>query len=164
MESVSIVIFNDARSEVLLVKRRDIPVWVLPGGGIDSGESPESAARREAREETGCEVSLRRKVAEYLPVNRLTRFTHLFEGEILSGQPTATAECAELSFFPLSRLPKLLPPPFPGWIADAQALSPTLIRKKIEGVSYGVLLTSLFSHPLLVFRFLLTKLGIHLNT
>jgi len=28
--------------------------WVMPGGGLDSGESFEDAARRELLEETGC--------------------------------------------------------------------------------------------------------------
>lgn len=38
--------------------------FVFPGGGIDPGETPEQAAIREAREETGLEIVLDRLVAE----------------------------------------------------------------------------------------------------
>jgi 8-oxo-dGTP diphosphatase len=163
-ESVSIIIFNEAWSEVLLVKRRDIPVWVLPGGGVDPLESPEEAAVREAEEETGYRVTIQRKVAEYLPVNRLTHFTHLFQCRVSSGTPTMSSETSAVSFFPIDALPKRLPPPYPGWIRDAYANHPFLIRKKISGVSYWVLLKYLFLHPILVFRYLMAKIGIHLNS
>ena len=45
------IVFNNDKTEVLLIKRRDIPVWVLPGGGLDQGESPETGAVREVLEE-----------------------------------------------------------------------------------------------------------------
>jgi 8-oxo-dGTP pyrophosphatase MutT (NUDIX family) len=47
-------------SEVLLPRmsgRTRIPGrWTLPGGGIDHGEDPREALRREVREETGLEI------------------------------------------------------------------------------------------------------------
>ncbi len=42
-----VIIQNDGRG-ILLVKRKDIPLWDLPGGRIAEGETPESAAVREA--------------------------------------------------------------------------------------------------------------------
>ncbi|MEJ2514693.1 MAG: NUDIX hydrolase [Gammaproteobacteria bacterium] len=43
---------------VVLVERRNPPHgWALPGGFVDVGETVEVAAAREAREETGLEVS-----------------------------------------------------------------------------------------------------------
>lgn len=162
-QAVSCILFNPDRTAVLLVKRRDIPVWVLPGGGIDPGETPETAAIREIFEESGFHVVISRKVAEYLPVNRLTQLTHFFECVIVSGKATTSTESSDVRFFQLSALPKLLPPPYPGWIEDAVAAYPHVIRKKITGVSYPILIKYLVLHPILVCRFLLTKIGIHIN-
>lgn len=161
--SVSAIIFNEDRTEVLLVKRRDIPVWVLPGGGIDAGESPEEAALREASEETGFTLEIARQVAEYFPVNKLTKLTYFYECKIVSGEAQTSLETQAICFFPLNELPRLLPPPYPGWIRDAAADHPKVLRKKIAGVSYFVCLKLLIQHPLLVGRFFLTKFGIHIN-
>lgn len=156
------IAFNPERTEVLLIKRLDIPVWVLPGGGLDPGELPEKGAVREMEEETGFESVVVRKVAEYLPVNKMTQLSHLFECKITGGKAKTGAETKEVKFFPLSALPPL-PPPYEGWIRDAAANHGAVLRKKIEGVSYWVLLKLLLQHPLLVGRYLLTKLGIHIN-
>jgi 8-oxo-dGTP pyrophosphatase MutT (NUDIX family) len=57
-----ILIEND---KVALIERHraGLDYYVFPGGGVDEGESPEQAAVREAKEELGVDVSLRRKVA-----------------------------------------------------------------------------------------------------
>jgi 8-oxo-dGTP pyrophosphatase MutT (NUDIX family) len=53
-----IVVAFDMHERVLLVRHSYGPaVWSLPGGGIDSGEDPESAAAREIREELGCDLA-----------------------------------------------------------------------------------------------------------
>ena len=162
-ESVSCVIFNEAKDQVLLLKRRDIPVWVLPGGGIEPGESPEKAAQREAEEETGLKVEIARKVAYYTPLNRLTRPTHVYEAAPLSGVPHIGPETRDIAYFPLDALPKKLVPFYKLWIADAAARHPDIIKKKIHKTSYWKFLHYLLCHPLLVVQFLLTRLGIHFN-
>ena len=53
-------IIRDERDRVVLVRRAIEPgygKWVFPGGYVDRGEQLQAAALREAREETGLEVS-----------------------------------------------------------------------------------------------------------
>lgn len=156
------IIFSPDAKQVLLVKRRDLPVWVLPGGGLDPEETPEKGVKREVEEEIGALVDIVRPIAHYLPVNRLTQKAYFFECSITKGAPKATKESKEVAFFPLDRLPKNLPPPFTYWIADAQKKIPFFIQDTI-GVTYYTLLTTLLSHPLLVLRYFLTKIGIRWN-
>lgn len=54
-----------AEGRVLLIERRDLRVWSLPGGTIEPGESVAACAVREAREETGLDVELTRLVGVY---------------------------------------------------------------------------------------------------
>ncbi len=50
--NVGIVIFND-KGKLLLCKRKNIDSWQFPQGGIDEGESPIKASKRELFEEVG---------------------------------------------------------------------------------------------------------------
>lgn len=51
------VILRDDQDRLLLVRHSYGPkAWALPGGGIGFGEDPAEAARREMREELGCEL------------------------------------------------------------------------------------------------------------
>ena len=69
IESVAGTIFSLHRDAILLIKRRDVPVWVLPGGGVELNESPVDAIIREIVEETGFTVKVDRFVGLYTPVN-----------------------------------------------------------------------------------------------
>lgn len=159
--SVACIIILDDR--VLLIQRRDIPVWTLPGGGIDPGEAPEHAACREMEEETGLQVEIVRKVAEYTPINRLARFTHFFEVRQTGGSLSKGAETFDLKFYSRGRFPKTLPPFQKEWIEDALQRLPHVIRKKLTSVTYCELIKTFLKHPVIVTRFLLTRMGIHFN-
>lgn len=58
--SVKVLIFNDS-DELLVLQRSDKTShphgWDYAGGGVDKGESPDDAARREILEETGLSIN-----------------------------------------------------------------------------------------------------------
>lgn len=163
VESVTGVIFSPDRSCVLLIQRRDIPVWVLPGGGVDCNESSEQAIVREILEETGFTVKVTRLVGHYTPINRLARPMNLYECEILSGNPILSAETRGIDFFPLNSLPKRLPPFYKDWICDSEKLLPPL-HKKISRITYAAFFLNAFLHPILIIRFLLSRMDCPINT
>jgi ADP-ribose pyrophosphatase YjhB (NUDIX family) len=55
---VNTIVYEQGR--VLLIRRTDIPVWALPGGGVDASEGLVEAAVRETKEETGIAVEVER--------------------------------------------------------------------------------------------------------
>jgi ADP-ribose pyrophosphatase YjhB (NUDIX family) len=62
------------RGVVLIERRNPPPGWALPGGFVDYGETLESAAVREAREETSLEVELLGQLGAYSDPARDPRF------------------------------------------------------------------------------------------
>ena len=66
----------DGRIQVVLAHRRLPPLWALPKGTPDSGETIEETAIRETREETGLEVEIERPLSSirYFFVRGTTRF------------------------------------------------------------------------------------------
>lgn len=161
-KSVAGVIFSPEKDAVLLIKRRDVPVWVMPGGGIDPGEFSEAAIVREILEETGFTVKIDRLIADYIPQNLLAKRTHLFECSILKGEAEITSETRGIQFFSLNKLPPL-PPPYLEWIEDAKKNIPPF-QKKLTSVTYFSLIKNLILHPILVIRFLLSRIGISINS
>jgi 8-oxo-dGTP diphosphatase len=161
-KSVAGAIFSSDRSSILLIQRRDVPVWVLPGGGIDPKESAEDAIVREILEETGFTVKVDRLVGDYIPINRLAKRTYLYECEVTEGQARLSSETRDIRFFSLDKIP-LLPPPYLDWIQDAQFKGPP-IQKKLNSVNYLNLLKNFILHPVLVVRFLLARIGLTINS
>jgi 8-oxo-dGTP pyrophosphatase MutT (NUDIX family) len=53
----TMAVVENAEGNVLLLRQSYTAGWVLPGGGIDRGEPPEVAVRRELKEEIGLKSS-----------------------------------------------------------------------------------------------------------
>lgn len=156
------IILNETKTEVLLIKRRDVPVWVLPGGGIEPLEEAEIAAVREAFEETGLFVSVTRKTGEYTPINRLASLTHVFECQVLGGKLQTGDETKDTAFFPIQHLPESFFIIHKTWLNDALT-NKELVKRPISEVTYLKLIRYFFKHPSLVMRTLLSRLGFPIN-
>jgi 8-oxo-dGTP pyrophosphatase MutT (NUDIX family) len=109
-QSSSVVVFND-KQEVLLILREDVRLWALPAGGLEPGESFEQAAVREAREETGYEIELVRRVGDYWRPQypRGGDTMRVFTGRVVRGDPANHDwEAVAVNWFPLAELPPRL--------------------------------------------------------
>lgn len=97
------VIFDDA-GRVLLCHRRDIDMWNLPGGGMESGELPTEAAIREVKEETGLDVVVGRLIGVYGKRDR-DDVVFTFTCDVVGGQLTETDESDACQYFALDDIP-----------------------------------------------------------
>ena len=59
----SIILIDNKKVALIKRIREESTYYVFPGGGIEKGETPESAAAREAFEELGLKVRLRERIA-----------------------------------------------------------------------------------------------------
>ncbi len=112
LPTVDVVIAREneqGNPEVLLILRKNPPPgWALPGGFVDTGETVEEAAVREAREETGLQVTSLELLGVYSRPDRDPRH-HTISTVFIAraeGVPQAADDAAEARFFPLDRLPE----------------------------------------------------------
>jgi len=90
---------------VLLCRRRDVDLWNLPGGKAESGETPWEAAVREAKEELGVTISVRKLMGIFCKPNQ-DDLVFQFVADVISGTPTLSDEVREYAYFSEENLPE----------------------------------------------------------
>ncbi|MBC8318835.1 MAG: NUDIX hydrolase [Desulfobulbaceae bacterium] len=97
--------------EIVLIERKNPPLgWALPGGFVDWGESLEEAAVREAKEETGLDVTLTDQFHTYSSPDRDPRFHTISTvyTATASGTPKGADDARRAALFTQKNLPPLV--------------------------------------------------------
>jgi len=93
---------------ILLIERQNTPYgWAIPGGFVDYGEAVETAAQREAQEETGLQVELIEQFHVYSDPNRDPR-QHTMSVVFIAtatGEPKAGDDAKGIGIFESWRIP-----------------------------------------------------------
>ncbi|AFD00957.1 Putative ADP-ribose pyrophosphatase [Methanocella conradii HZ254] len=83
--------------------------WIFPGGKLELGETLEQCARREFKEETGCDINIKRQIGAYTsydPHTELEKQVVLiyFLGNGLIGNPSAGEGVTDTGWFTLAEI------------------------------------------------------------
>lgn len=108
--TVDIIIELEGRG-IVLIKRKNPPFgWAIPGGFLDYGESLETAAVREAKEEVSLDVELVEQLHTYSDPSRDKRHHTITTVYIAKskGMPKAADDAVEVGIFNENNLPEPL--------------------------------------------------------
>jgi len=120
---------------IVLVERKNTPHgWALPGGFVDVGEEVETAAMREAREETGLQVWLQHLLGVYSDPSRDPRghIVSIVYTAVAIGEPHADDDARTASVIDIERLPE-------GLVFDHAKILEDYKRFRKHGISPGPL-------------------------
>lgn len=98
------IIIENMKGEIVFIRRKFPPFcgqWALPGGFVEYGETVETAAVREAMEETGLRVKLKKLVGVYSDPKRDPRghtVSVIFSAKALSGKLEAQDDAGEAAW------------------------------------------------------------------
>jgi 8-oxo-dGTP diphosphatase len=107
---VGAAVLAEREGQVLLIQRKMDPAkgsWCLPGGFMEMGETPQEAAIRECKEETGLNVEITGLIDVYYYEDyRGSGVSIMYKGKVIGGviQPGDDAEAVD--FFSPDELPE----------------------------------------------------------
>ena len=103
------IIIEMGNGGIVLIRRKNPPHgWAIPGGFVDYGESMETAAVREAEEETMLKITLTRQLHTYSDPSRDPRF-HTVSSvyvAVAEGEPQGADDAMEARIFKMNALPE----------------------------------------------------------
>ncbi len=115
--------------QILLVRHEKIGkiYWLIPGGGVDFGESAEEALKREFREEVGLDIKVGKLVLVHdsIPPNRHRQVLNLYflvTAEKFEIKVTPDAVLRDAKFYPLSEF-------------SGMQVNPDIKKEIINGIS-----------------------------
>ena len=95
-----VVIISRYGDKWVFVRHRDRQTWEIPGGHIEAGESPDDAASRELKEETGAFEFDLVPVADYsVEIDAKITYGRLYFAEIKAHGLLPDSEIAEMALF-----------------------------------------------------------------
>jgi len=127
-------IILDERGRVLLCHRRDHDLWNLPGGGLESGETPWEGVIREVSEEVGLAIEVDQLAGIYSKPDQ-DEVVFSFIGKVRWGIPSLSDEADRIDYFAVADLPRNTIPKHVQRIRDALERGDRVILKTQIGPS-----------------------------
>jgi ADP-ribose pyrophosphatase YjhB (NUDIX family) len=102
-------------------------LWIFPGGKLEIGETLEACARREFKEETGCEIAIKKLIGAYISYDPDTEYEKqvvllYYKGSLSCGEPVVGEGVTDVGWFTLPEINKMA----------SKGMTPALIMKVAE--------------------------------
>ncbi len=160
--SAHIILINKA-GLIFLTQRRDVPLWVIPGGHINKGESSKMAVLRELYEETGIKIRDAKLIAKYYDKNGKVK-KNLYSGKFLGNISIKESdEVRDAKWFNCRQLP------WPITLYERNKINDFLIFNdkiitRLDSINSKLELLNQLKNPLIFFWLLLNLIKNQLTT
>ena len=133
------VVVRDEDGNILMVRQQhpEREIWLLPGGGIENGETSSMAAVREVKEETGLDISVERMLwhVEQLKDDGEQRYVNFFlahvtGGDLKLGEDPEFDEAGQV----LREVRMISPDELP----DLENVYPEFLKKELAGLMKAI--------------------------